>query len=122
MEREKIVLESITPSLIEEIRDRIVEHLDPDRIILFGSVVKENMQEAHDIDIYIIKQEIPNVREVEREIDELFAGRLFALDVIVRTPEQMEDSLRSGNSFLSQEIIAKGRVLYDKQRLETVLS
>ncbi|MGQ9629278.1 MAG: hypothetical protein ACUVXI_03055 [bacterium] len=44
-------------------------------------------------------------------VDELFAGRLFALDVIVRTPEQIEDSLRSGNSFLKQEIIAKGQVL-----------
>lgn len=115
MNREKIILESITPSLIEEIRDRIVEYLSPDKIILFGSVIKENMQKSHDIDIYIIKRGIQNVREVERKIDELFAGRFFALDIIVRTPKQIEDSLRSGNSFLRQEIIAKGRVLYDKQ-------
>ena len=52
MKREKIILESITPSLIEEIRDRIVEYLNPEKIILFGSVVKENMQKSHDIDIY----------------------------------------------------------------------
>ena len=73
------------------------------------------MQKANDIDIYIIKRGIRNVREVEREIDELFAGRFFALDVIVRTPEQIKSSLRSGNSFLRQEIIGKGRVLYAKQ-------
>lgn len=122
MKREKIILESITPSLIEEIRDRIVAYLNPDKIILFGSVVKEHIQECHDVDVYIIKRGIRNVREVERKIDELFAGRLFALDVIVRTPEQMEDSLRSGNSFLRQEVIGKGRVLYDKHQLKTALS
>lgn len=115
MKGEEIILEPITPSLIEEVRDKIVEYLNPERIFLFGSTVKEDMQKSHDIDLYIIKRGIQDVREVERRIDELFAGRLLALDVIVRTPEQMEDSLRSGNSFLKQEIIAKGRVLYDKQ-------
>lgn len=108
-------LEPITPSLIEEVRDRIVEYLNPEKIILFGSVVKENIEEPHDIDVYVVKRGIRNVREVERKIDELFAGRLFALDVIVRTPEQIETGVRSGNSFLSQQIIAKGRVLYEKQ-------
>jgi len=115
MKREEIILESITPSLIEEIRNKVVEHVTPDKIILFGSAVKGNMQKSHDIDIYIIKRGIKNVREVERKIDELFTGRSFALDVIVRTPQQVEDGLRSGNSFLLQEIMTKGRVLYEKQ-------
>lgn len=115
MKGEEIILEPITPSLIEEVRDKIVEYLNPDRILLFGSVTKGDMQKSHDIDIYIIKRGIQDVREVERKIDELFAGRFFALDVIVRTPEQMEESLRSGNSFLKQEIITKGWVLYAKQ-------
>lgn len=114
LNREKVQLEPVTPSLIKEVRDRIVEYLNPDKIILFGSAVKENMSEPHDIDLYIIKRGIQNVREVERKIDKLFVGRLFALDVIVRTPEQVEAILRSGNSFLSQQIIAKGRVLYEK--------
>lgn len=114
MKREKIILESITPSLIEEIRDKVVEYFTPDKIILFGSVVKGDMQKSHDIDIYIIKRGVKKVREIERKIDELFTGRFFALDIIVRTPEQVEDSLRSGNSFLLQEIINKGQVLYEK--------
>ena len=115
MKRQKIILETITPSLIEEIKNKIIEYLNPDKIILFGSALKENMQKANDIDIYIIKQGIQNVREVERKIDELFTGRLFALDIIVRTPEQVENSLKSGNSFLREEIMLKGHILYDRQ-------
>lgn len=119
--KEKIILEPITPLLIEEIRDRIVEYLDPDKIILFGSTASGDMEESHDIDIYIIKQGVQDARKIEREIDELFAGRFFALDIIVRTPEQVEQSLNSGNSFLLQEIIIKGRILYDKKQTEAVL-
>jgi len=39
MKREAIILESITPSLVAEIRDRIIEYLNPDKIILpFGKI------------------------------------------------------------------------------------
>jgi predicted nucleotidyltransferase len=122
MKKEAVILESITPSLVAEVRDRIIKYLDPDTIILFGSAAKNDVKEPHDIDIYVIKEGLQDVREVERHIDELFAGRLFALDVIVRTPEQVEASLKGGNSFLLQQILAKGRILYDKQQFKTILS
>ena len=114
MNKEKIALEPITPSLIDEVRDKIVRYIDPERLILFGSTIKEN-SDPHDIDIYVIKHGVDNSRKLEREIDELFAGRLFALDVIVRTPEQVESGIKSGNSFLLKEIITKGRIIYDKK-------
>lgn len=113
--KEKVILEPITSSLIEEIRDKIVKYFNPDKIILFGSAAR-NMQNSHDIDLYIVKQRIRNVRETERKIDELFSGRFFAIDVIVRTPKQIEKSIKSGNSFLKQEIINKGKVLYEKKQ------
>jgi predicted nucleotidyltransferase len=121
MNKEKIILETITSSLIEEVKDKIIEYLDPDKLILFGSTAKED-DDPHDIDIYVIKRGIYNTRKIEREIDELFAGRFFALDVIVRTPEQVENSIKSGNSFLLKEVIAKGRVLYDKEESKVSIS
>jgi len=122
MKRETVILEPITPLLIAEIRNRIIEDLDPDQIILFGSSARNHVKEPHDVDIYVIKEGIQDVREVERQIEELFAGRLFALDVIVRTPAQVEAGLRGGNSFISQQILAKGRLLYDKQQFKSGLS
>ena len=53
MNREKIILETITSSLIEEVKDKIIEYLDPDKLILFGSTAKED-DDPHDIDIYVI--------------------------------------------------------------------
>ncbi len=122
MKREAVILEPITPSLVAEVRDKIIESIDPDGIILFGSAARDDVKEPHDIDLYVIKDEIQDVREVERKIEELFAGRLFALDVIVRTPQQVHASLKGGNSFVSQQILAKGRILYDKQQFKSRLS
>jgi uncharacterized protein len=117
MKREPIILEPITSSLIAEVRDKIVQYFNPNQIILFGSATRDDVKAPNDIDLYVIKDGIQDVRQAERDIEELFTGRLFALDVIVRTPEQVEMSLKGGNSFVSQQILAKGRILYDKQKL-----
>ena len=116
MKREEITLEPITVALIQEIQDKIIECINPYKIILFGSVIKGYMESAHDIDMYVIKEGIEDVRKAEREIDELFEGRLFALDVIVRTPRQLERSLAGGNTFLQQEVMTRGKVVYDRHR------
>ncbi len=112
MTRDPVVLEPITPALLDEVRDAIVACLAPDKIILFGSAVRADSPSPHDIDLYVIKEGIQDVRAAARKIEELFSGRLFALDVVVRTPEQIRAGLKAGNSFLIHEVLGKGRVLY----------
>jgi len=116
MTREPVLLEPITPTLLDEVRDAIVAAIAPDRIILFGSVVHQGSAAPHDIDLYVIKSGLKDRREAERRIEQLFQGRLFALDILVRTPEHVEKSLQAGNSFLAQEVLEKGRVLYDRDK------
>ena len=112
MRREPVALEAITPELLNEVRDTIVKHIAPDRIILFGSAARLDSSAPHDIDLYVIKSGLKDRREAERRVEQLFQGRLFALDVLMSTPEQVDLSLRGGNSFLAQEVFGKGRVIY----------
>jgi len=114
MAREPVVLEPITPALLDEIRDAIVTRFAPAKIILFGSAVHGDHSAPHDVDLYVIKEGVQDVREAARKIEELFNGRLFALDILVRTPEQLQASLKAGNSFLAQEVFGKGRILYER--------
>jgi predicted nucleotidyltransferase len=116
MTREPVLLEPITPTLLDEVRDAIVAAIAPDRIILFGSVMRQGSAAPHDIDLYVIKSGLKDRREAERRIEQLFQGRLFALDVLISTPEQVEMSLQGGNSFLAQEVLGKGRVLYERDK------
>jgi len=119
MAREVIPLEPITSELLNEVRDAIVECIAPDRIILFGSAARQGDSTPHDVDLYIIKSGLRDRREVERRIEQLFEGRLFALDVLIRTPEQVEASLKAGNSFLAQEVFGKGQILYERRKQPT---
>lgn len=116
MTGQPLSLEPITPQLLEEVCSVIVQTIDPERVILFGSAARGGDEVPRDIDLYVIRRGPHDRREIERRIEELFLGRLFALDVLVATPEQVETSLKAGNSFLSQEVFQKGRVLYERAR------
>jgi len=114
MSREPVLLEPITPTLLDEVCAAIVAAIAPDRIILFGSVAHQGGSPPHDIDLYVIKSGLRDRREVERRIEQLFQGRFFALDILLSTPEQLERSLKGGNSFLAHEVFGKGCVLYER--------
>ena len=114
MRREPVALEAITPELLNEVRDTIVKHFAPDRIILFGSATRREEVAPHDIDLYIVKSGLADRREAERRVEQLFEGRFFALDILVSTPEQADRCLKAGNSFLAQEVLGKGQILYER--------
>ncbi len=98
-----------------EIKEKIVEKIknkfNPKKIILFGSHAMGKSTEESDIDLFIVMES--NLRRDERAvlISDLFPYRLFSLDIIVYTPEELELSLKRGNPFI-KEILDKGQLLY----------
>ncbi|MBI3740173.1 MAG: nucleotidyltransferase domain-containing protein [Chloroflexi bacterium] len=63
----------------------------------------------------IIATELP--RAVERiaylAVSRQLRPRVFPVDIIVKTPKELEDDLSSGDFFV-EEIFTKGRVLYER--------
>jgi predicted nucleotidyltransferase len=118
---EKQLLEDttrVTPEVIEHICQRIVQAIDPKKIIVFGSVARDESTESSDLDILVIVDGSweMDCREIARKIDRLFFGRRFGMDIIVRTDEQIEYHLQRGHPFYAKDIFAEGKVLYDKSR------
>ncbi|HIE26576.1 TPA: nucleotidyltransferase domain-containing protein [Candidatus Poribacteria bacterium] len=62
---EKIKLAPITSELIQEVVERIVSAIDPDKIILFGSFANGKPHEYSDLDLFIIKSGIDNRLELQ---------------------------------------------------------
>jgi predicted nucleotidyltransferase len=91
---------------------RIIALFDPDKIILFGSYAYGTPTSESDVDLLVV---MPTRNQVEQavRIDEAIEERPFALDLFVRTPRTLKNRLRWGDSFL-QEIVARGKVLYEK--------
>ena len=85
----------------------------PDKVILFGSYAWGKPNKNSDIDLLVIKntkqgyyQRIPKVRGYLNEF-------YFAFDILVLTPNEVKISLNSENFFI-QDIINKGKILYEK--------
>lgn len=75
---------------LDEIVRRIVEVAQPDRIILFGSAARGDMGPDSDIDLLVIKAEVPHRRKLAQAIDLHLFGVPGPVDIIVVTPEDIE--------------------------------
>ncbi len=92
----------------------IVKKYIPDKIILFGSLANGKVHEWSDIDLVVIKE--TKVRFIKRmqEVGLMTSPKL-GVDFIVYTPEEFENMIKDDNYFIKDEVLKKGKVLYDKQ-------
>jgi predicted nucleotidyltransferase len=98
---------------IEEIVRRIVEGVDPEKVILFGSYAYGEPDEDSDIDILVIKDmNMPRYRRVT-EIKQYLRGMKIPIDIVVYTREEIEEFQGVKTSFINQ-IVEEGRVLYER--------
>jgi len=97
--------------LIRRFARQVVERFEPEKIILFGSYAYGTPHADSDVDILVImpaRNQLDQAVRISLEIDPP-----FPLDIIVRTPHNVQWRLAEGESFL-REITAKGKVLYEK--------
>jgi len=97
--------------VIQQLVKKIVENFHPQKIILFGSYAYGNPQPESDVDILVIMdtplKESQQALEIRKTLN-----ILFGLDLIVRTPQNLAERLKWGDSFL-KEIVTNGKVLYE---------
>ena len=99
---------------LKRITEIIIKEYLPDKIILFGSLANGKVHEWSDIDLAIIKE--TKMRFIKRmQKVGLMTSPKLGVDFIVYTPEEFENMVKDDNYFIKDEIMRKGRVLYDKQ-------
>jgi predicted nucleotidyltransferase len=95
---------------IDSIKAQLIEKYKPEKIILFGSAVWGE-GEINDIDMFIIKTDIPHYGvDRIRELDRLIK-RGIAADMLVYKPEEVKERLEMGDPFL-KKIFEEGKVIY----------
>ncbi len=98
---------------IDQITRRIVEAMHPARVTLFGSRARGDMRADSDVDLMIeMETDLPPLERM-RQVYRLFGPRLWSMDVIVFTPDEIARQRHSRNSVL-REIEAEGKVLYER--------
>ena len=98
-------------SEIQDIARQIVEKYHPDKIILFGSAARGGFTPDSDVDLLVIKKDVPRygidrMRELRRLIK-----KKVAADFLVYRPEEIEERLKMGDPFV-KAMLSEGKVLY----------
>jgi uncharacterized protein len=94
--------------------ERIVSELKPEKIILFGSYAYGNPTPDSDVDLLVIMK--TKAREIDRyvAVSNLLYPRQFPVDILVKTPKEMEAEARKIGNYFMREILKKGKVLYER--------
>lgn len=97
---------------IQNIVEQLIRMYKPDKIILFGSLVSGKINKGSDIDLFIIKDDVPTLGvERVRQLDKLIKYKI-ATDFIVYKHQEVEECLKIGDPFI-QNILSEGKVLYN---------
>ena len=92
----------------------LIAHEQPDKIILFGSYCTGQVSEWSDLDMVIIKSTPAAFLDRTRQVLMLLKPRV-GVDVLVYTPQEFEHLSRE-RAFLREEILTKGKVIYERGR------
>ncbi|HHT9132592.1 MAG TPA: nucleotidyltransferase domain-containing protein [Candidatus Tripitaka californicus] len=96
---------------IRSILEQLIRVYKPEKVILFGSLARGERREGTDIDLFIIKRDIPDLGvDRIRQLDTLIKYKL-ATDFIVYKPQEMSQRVKLGDPFI-KSILKEGKVLY----------
>jgi predicted nucleotidyltransferase len=102
----------LTPTLLNEIVSRIVEHAHPERILLFGSYARGVAHEGSDLDLLVVVSETTPRRECSVRLYRALAGIGVSKDIVVVHPSDIE-RLTGVPGTIVAPAVAEGKVLYD---------
>lgn len=90
----------------------VVEQMQPERIIVFGSYATGDIHEWSDLDIVVVAEtDLPFYDRLKQVI--LLVRPAVGMDVVVYTPAEWEH-LEDARLFVREEIAKKGKVVYER--------
>jgi uncharacterized protein len=101
----------LSETILEDIIQRIVAVAQPERIILFGSAARGEMGPHSDVDVLVVKGGDYNPSQVVSDIYMSLYGVRQAVDVLVVTPEQLEQ-YRDRHCLVIAPALREGKEVY----------
>lgn len=96
---------------LDDIIRRIVEVAAPEKIILFGSAARGDMNRHSDVDLLIVKEGAHRGSLAGRIYENMY-GAGAAVDVVVVTPGDVE-RYKNSHALVIKPALREGRVVYE---------
>ena len=104
-------VEQVSASKLDELVRRIVEAVDPLRIILFGSAARGEMRPDSDIDVLVVMPEGTKRREIEGQLYVKMLGMQVPVEIVVATPSDLV-RYRDTKGLIYHNVVREGTDLY----------
>ena len=101
----------LDPDVLDEIVRRVVEAVQPERIILFGSAARDEMTRHSDVDLLVVKDGVDPLDAMGWIYGNLY-GVGAAVDAIVVSPSSLE-RYRDCHALVYKPALAEGKVIYE---------
>ena len=108
----RLTVPEVTDALLREMVSKIVKHFHLDKVILFGSRAWGKPTGESDVDILVVMDVNGSPIRKAAEISRIARPRFLPMDIIVRTPDEIEHRKGIGDPFIKR-IMNHGKVLYE---------
>ena len=104
-------MQPITEELIQEVKNRIVSGVHPEKIILFGSYAYGTPTKDSDLDLLVIMPTDEPMHKRVLKIRKILRDFRIPKDIMVYTPQEVEKWKNASTAFVTS-IQKKGKVIY----------
>ena len=109
-------MKMISNEEIQNVVDTIVEHFQPQRVVLFGSYATGEATDDSDLDLLVIKDtDLPRQRRLVGLGKKLTKVLVHPMDILVYTPQEVAERSGCGGDFVTQ-VIREGKTVYGDER------
>ena len=103
----------LDPNHVRTLITRIVETLEPERVVLFGSHARGDAAPQSDVDLLVIAESSRPRYERAIPVYRAIAGVPVEVDVMVYTPAEVRDWSCVDQAFVTTAL-REGRILYER--------
>ncbi|HVI47986.1 MAG TPA: nucleotidyltransferase domain-containing protein [Chitinophaga sp.] len=89
----------------------IVHLVQPESVMLFGSVNRGTYNSNSDIDLLVVAVPVDDRNRLVKQIRAYAAGLSVKVDILIRTPDEVRTAVSEPTSFINA-VMKEGRVLY----------
>jgi predicted nucleotidyltransferase len=109
------VMRAELPEQVQDAVETIRDGYDPEQIIVFGSHARGTARQGSDLDVLVIKETDARWTDRVRAVSRLLTPRRLAMDIIVKTPAEVEEALWERELFM-RRVMEEGVVAYERER------
>lgn len=96
-----------------QVLETLIAGYEPEKVILFGDLLSDEIEEWSDLSLVVIKETDKPFLQRSKEAA-LLCRASVGVDFLIYTPEEFEQMVAEQNPFILEDVIKKGKVLYER--------